>query len=622
MRGSSSLQVLRLLWTAVWQVTAGVDASRSCGSCGQRCGRVFCHHWCGCLQVLWLLWTAVWQVFLPLLVWMPPGLVALVDRCGRSFCHYWCGCLQVLWLWWTGVAGLSATTGVDASRSCGSGGQVWQVFLPLLVWMPPGLVALVDSGVAGLSATTGVDASRSCGSCGQVWQVFLPLLVWMPPGLVALVDSGLAGLSATTGVDASRSCGSCGQRSGRSFCHYWCGCLQVLWLWWTGVAGLSATTGVDASRSCGSCGQRCGRSFCHYWCGCLQVLWLLWTGVAGLSATTGVDASRSCGSCGQRCGRSFCHYWCGCLQVLWLWWTGVAGLSATTGGCLQVLWLWWTAVWQVFLPLLVWMPPGLVALVDRCGRSFCHCWCGCLQVLWLLWTAVWQVFMPLLVWMPPGLVAIVDSGVAGLSATAGVDVSRSCGSCGQRCGRSFCHCWCGCLQVLWLLWTAVWQVFLPLLVWMPPGLVALVDSGVAGLSATAGVDASRSCGSYGQRCGRSFCHCWCGCLQVLWLLWTAGVAGLSAPAGVDASRSCGSCGQRCGRSFCHHWCGCLQVLWLLWTAVWQVFLPLLVWMPPGLVDLVDSGVAGLSATAGVDERMAVTIATPEYPVDKRLSRIS
>ena len=33
--------------------------------------------------------------------------------------------------------------------------------------------------------------------------------------------------------------------------------------------------------------------------------------------------------------------------------------------------------------------------------------------------------------------------------------------------------------------------------------------------------------------------------------------------------------------------------------------------PPGLVAPVDSGVAGLSATAGVDERRAVTIATPE-----------
>ena len=35
--------------------------------------------------------------------------------------------------------------------------------------------------------------------------------------------------------------------------------------------------------------------------------------------------------------------------------------------------------------------------------------------------------------------------------------------------------------------------------------------------------------------------------------------------------------------------------------------------PPGLVALVDSDVAGLSATAGVDERRAVTIATPEMP---------
>ena len=35
--------------------------------------------------------------------------------------------------------------------------------------------------------------------------------------------------------------------------------------------------------------------------------------------------------------------------------------------------------------------------------------------------------------------------------------------------------------------------------------------------------------------------------------------------------------------------------------------------PPGLVAPVDSDVAGLSATAGVDERQAVTIATPEAP---------
>ena len=35
--------------------------------------------------------------------------------------------------------------------------------------------------------------------------------------------------------------------------------------------------------------------------------------------------------------------------------------------------------------------------------------------------------------------------------------------------------------------------------------------------------------------------------------------------------------------------------------------------PLGLVAPVDSGVAGLSATAGVDERRAVTIATPEAP---------
>ena len=35
--------------------------------------------------------------------------------------------------------------------------------------------------------------------------------------------------------------------------------------------------------------------------------------------------------------------------------------------------------------------------------------------------------------------------------------------------------------------------------------------------------------------------------------------------------------------------------------------------PPGLVAPVDSDVAALSATAGVDERRAVTIATPEMP---------
>ena len=32
--------------------------------------------------------------------------------------------------------------------------------------------------------------------------------------------------------------------------------------------------------------------------------------------------------------------------------------------------------------------------------------------------------------------------------------------------------------------------------------------------------------------------------------------------------------------------------------------------PPGLVAPVDSGVAGLSATTGVDERRAITISTP------------
>ena len=35
--------------------------------------------------------------------------------------------------------------------------------------------------------------------------------------------------------------------------------------------------------------------------------------------------------------------------------------------------------------------------------------------------------------------------------------------------------------------------------------------------------------------------------------------------------------------------------------------------PSGLVALVDRDVAGLSASAGVDERRAVTIATPEMP---------
>ena len=34
---------------------------------------------------------------------------------------------------------------------------------------------------------------------------------------------------------------------------------------------------------------------------------------------------------------------------------------------------------------------------------------------------------------------------------------------------------------------------------------------------------------------------------------------------------------------------------------------------PGLVAPVDTGVAGLSATAGVDERRAVTISAPEMP---------
>ena len=44
--------------------------------------------------------------------------------------------------------------------------------------------------------------------------------------------------------------------------------------------------------------------------------------------------------------------------------------------------------------------------------------------------------------------------------------------------------------------------------------------------------------------------------------------------------------------------------------------------PQGLVAPVDSGVAGLSATAGVDETRAVTISTPKCPVEKRWSRIS
>ena len=35
--------------------------------------------------------------------------------------------------------------------------------------------------------------------------------------------------------------------------------------------------------------------------------------------------------------------------------------------------------------------------------------------------------------------------------------------------------------------------------------------------------------------------------------------------------------------------------------------------PPGLVAPVDSGAAGLAATAGVDERRAVTKSTPEMP---------
>ena len=44
--------------------------------------------------------------------------------------------------------------------------------------------------------------------------------------------------------------------------------------------------------------------------------------------------------------------------------------------------------------------------------------------------------------------------------------------------------------------------------------------------------------------------------------------------------------------------------------------------PPGLVALVDSGVAGLAAMAGVDARRAVTISTPECPVVKLLNHIN
>ena len=44
--------------------------------------------------------------------------------------------------------------------------------------------------------------------------------------------------------------------------------------------------------------------------------------------------------------------------------------------------------------------------------------------------------------------------------------------------------------------------------------------------------------------------------------------------------------------------------------------------PPGLVAPVDSGVARLSATAGVVERGAVTISTPEVPSREAVSRTS
>ena len=44
--------------------------------------------------------------------------------------------------------------------------------------------------------------------------------------------------------------------------------------------------------------------------------------------------------------------------------------------------------------------------------------------------------------------------------------------------------------------------------------------------------------------------------------------------------------------------------------------------PLGLVALVDSGVAGLSAAAGVDEKGAVTISSPRCPVVKLLNHIN
>ena len=43
--------------------------------------------------------------------------------------------------------------------------------------------------------------------------------------------------------------------------------------------------------------------------------------------------------------------------------------------------------------------------------------------------------------------------------------------------------------------------------------------------------------------------------------------------------------------------------------------------PLGLVAPVDSGVAGLSASAGVDERRAVTFQHPKCPVVKLLNHI-
>ena len=43
---------------------------------------------------------------------------------------------------------------------------------------------------------------------------------------------------------------------------------------------------------------------------------------------------------------------------------------------------------------------------------------------------------------------------------------------------------------------------------------------------------------------------------------------------------------------------------------------------PGLVAPVASGVAGLSVAAGVDERRAVTVSTPETPNRERENHIS